>query len=85
LVPADAVGAAANVGGVKGSALTAMSRFAVGDTVTLRYDRHYGNDLVLAGTEGKVTQIIGGSHAALYWVTFKGMDRDVLCPESDVA
>lgn len=85
LVPSAELNEVVDAGGVKGKALGKMSRFAVGDAVTLRFDRHYGNDLVLAGTKGKVTQVVGGSHSSLYWVRFKGLDRDVLAPESDLA
>src|SRR5690349_18128875 len=82
LVPGSELDELEDAGGVTGKALIAMSRFAVGDTVTLRYDRHYGNDLVLAGTKGKIAQVVGGAYASLYWVLFVGMNRDVLAPES---
>jgi hypothetical protein len=85
LVPSTELNEVEDAGGVTGAALSAMARFAPGDALVLRFDRHYGNDLVLAGTKGKVTQVVGGSHAALYWVRFKGMNRDVLAPESDLA
>ena len=64
--------------------LAAMCRFEVGDRVTLRSDRQFGNDVVTAGTKGNVTQTVPGSFTSLYWVAFDTMNRDVLCPESDL-
>ena len=83
LSPLEAPQAARLTRGAMGTN-SSVCRFANGKSVTLAVDRQYGNDQVVAGSKGRIKQVIPLAVSCIYWVRWAVVARDVLVPESDL-